>query len=114
MAPEGQAWIDDKTVANPAKPEDYDPTPFRGSGTALLSGVAEGALGLAQSAVGFSKRLISDPAFTADVAPTVNIFREMFPDADKTLNDTYDTIGKQLQDARSYVKPDAGSQGNGG
>lgn len=111
LAPEGQAWIDDKTVANPARPEDYDPTPFQGSGTALLSGVAEGALGLAQSAVGFSKRLISDPAFTADVAPTVNIFREMFPDADKTLNDTYDTIGKQLQDARSYVKPDAGSQG---
>ncbi|VFS64175.1 Uncharacterised protein [Kluyvera cryocrescens] len=35
----------------------------------------------------------------------------MFPDADKSLNDTYDTIGKQLQDARSYVKPDAGSQG---
>ncbi len=111
LAPEGQAWIDDKTVANPARPEDYDPTPFQGFRTALLSGVAEGALGLAQSAVGFSKRLISDPAFTADVAPTVNIFREMFPDADKTLNDTYDTIGKQLQDARSYVKPDAGSQG---
>ena len=43
LAPEGQAWIDDKTVANPARPEDYDPTPFQGSGTALLSGVAEGA-----------------------------------------------------------------------
>lgn len=42
LAPEGQAWIDDKTVANPARPEDYDPTPFQGSGTALLSGVAEG------------------------------------------------------------------------
>ena len=40
LAPEGQAWIDDKTVANPARPEDYDPTPFQGSGTALLSGVA--------------------------------------------------------------------------
>jgi hypothetical protein len=76
-----------------------------------VRGVAEGTLGLAQSAVGFSKRLISDPAFTADVAPTVNIFRVMFPDADKALNDTYDTIGKQLQDARGYVKPDAGSQG---
>jgi hypothetical protein len=73
--------------------------------------VAEGTLGLAQSAVGFSKRLISDPVFTADIAPTVNIFRIMFPDSDKILNSTYDTMGKQLQDAREYVKPDAGSQG---
>ncbi|HIF5919794.1 TPA: hypothetical protein ACX3MJ_005225 [Raoultella ornithinolytica] len=111
LAPEGQAWTDDKTTANPARPEDYDPTFFQGSVAAPVRGVAEGTIGLAQSAVGFSKRLISDPAFTADVAPTVNIFRVMFPDADKTLNDTYDTIGKQLQGARGYVKPDAGSQG---
>lgn len=111
LAPEGQAWTDDKTAANPARPEDYEPTFFQGPIAAPVRGVAEGTLGLAQSAVGFSKRLISDPAFTADVAPTVNIFRVMFPDADKTLNDTYDTIGKQLQDARGYVKPDAGSQG---
>ncbi|MBW7684613.1 hypothetical protein K1J23_16565 [Enterobacter hormaechei] len=111
LAPEGQAWTDDKTAANPARPEDYEPTFFQGSIAAPVRGVAEGTLGLAQSAVGFSKRLISDPAFTADVAPTVNIFRVMFPDADKALNETYDTIGKQLQDARGYVKPDAGSQG---
>ncbi|EGH1311321.1 hypothetical protein ID519_000496 [Escherichia coli] len=111
LAPEGQAWTDDKTASNPARPEDYEPTFFQGSIAAPARGVAEGTLGLAQSAVGFSKRLISDPAFTADVAPTVNIFRVMFPDADKALNDTYDTIGKQLQDARGYVKPDAGSQG---
>lgn len=111
LAPEGQAWTDDKTAANPARPEDYEPTFFQGSIAAPVRGVAEGTLGLAQSAVGFSKRLISDPAFTADVAPTVNIFRVMFPDADKAMNDTYDTIGKQLQDARGYVKPDAGSQG---
>ncbi|ELE6159614.1 hypothetical protein AAEV08_002625 [Salmonella enterica subsp. enterica serovar Muenchen] len=111
LAPEGQAWTDDKTAANPARPEDYEPTFFQGSIAAPVRGVAEGSLGLAQSAVGFSKRLISDPAFTADIAPTVNIFRLMFPDADKALNDTYDTIGKQLQDARGYVKPDAGSQG---
>ncbi|HCL5343548.1 TPA: hypothetical protein N2G31_001474 [Salmonella enterica] len=111
LAPEGQAWTDDKTAANPARPEDYEPTFFQGSIAAPVRGVAEGTLGLAQSAVGFSKRLISDPAFTADVAPTVNIFRVMFPDADKALNDTYDTIGKQLQDAHGYVKPDAGSQG---
>lgn len=111
LAPEGQAWTDDKTAANPARPEDYEPTFFQGSIAAPVRGVAEGTLGLAQSAVGFSKRLISDPAFTADVAPTVNIFRVMFPDADKALNDTYDTIGKKLQDARGYVKPDAGSQG---
>lgn len=111
LAPEGQAWTDDKTASNPARPEDYDPTFFQGSIAAPARGVAEGTIGLAQSAVGFSKRLISDPAFTADVAPTVNIFRVMFPDADKTLNETYDTIGKQLQDARGYVKPDSGSQG---
>ncbi|MDU6963862.1 MAG: hypothetical protein E6365_05415 [Klebsiella aerogenes] len=111
LAPEGQAWTDDKTAANPARPEDYEPTFFQGSIAAPARGVAEGTVGLAQSAVGFSKRLISDPAFTADVAPTVNIFRVMFPDADKALNDTYDTIGRQLQQARGYVKPDAGSQG---
>lgn len=111
LAPEGQAWTDDKTNANPARPEDYEPTFFQGSIAAPVRGVAEGTIGLAQSAVGFSKRLISDPAFTADVAPTVNIFRVMFPDADKSLNDTYDTVGKQLQSARGYVKPDAGSQG---
>lgn len=111
LALEGQAWTDDKTNANPARPEDYEPTFFQGSIAAPARGVAEGTIGLAQSAIGFSKRLISDPAFTADVAPTVNIFRVMFPDADKTLNDTYDTIGKQLQGARGYVKPDAGSQG---
>lgn len=111
LAPEGQAWTDDKTAANPARPEDYDPTFFQGSIEAPVRGLIEGSIGLAQSAVGFSKRLISDPAFTADIAPTVNIFRVMFPDADKALNDTYDTIGKQLQDARGYVKPDAGSQG---
>lgn len=111
LAPEGQAWTDDKTNANPARPEDYEPTFFQGSIAAPVRGVAEGTIGLAQSAVGFSKRLISDPAFTADIAPTVNIFRVMFPDADKSLNDTYDTVGKQLQSARGYVKPDAGSQG---
>lgn len=111
LAPEGQAWADDKTNANPARPEDYEPTFFQGSIAAPVRGVAEGTIGLAQSAVGFSKRLISDPAFTADIAPTVNIFRVMFPDADKSLNDTYDTVGKQLQSARGYVKPDAGSQG---
>ncbi|EQA6157361.1 MULTISPECIES: hypothetical protein [Enterobacter cloacae complex] len=111
LSPEGQAWTDDKAAANPARPEDYEPTFFQGSIAAPVRGVAEGTIGLAQSAVGFSKRLISDPAFTADVAPTVNIFRVMFPDADKALNETYDTIGKQLQDARGYVKPDAGSQG---
>lgn len=25
LAPEGQAWTDDKTAANPARPEDYEP-----------------------------------------------------------------------------------------
>lgn len=29
LAPEGQAWTDDKTTANPARPEDYDPTFFQ-------------------------------------------------------------------------------------
>ncbi|EMX0849500.1 hypothetical protein AAF302_000707 [Pluralibacter gergoviae] len=111
LAPEGQAWTDDKTAANPTRPEDFEPTIFQGSISAPVRGAAEATFGLAQSAVGFSKRLISDPAFTANIAPTVNIFRVMFPDADKALNETYDTIGKQLQDARGYVKPDAGSQG---
>ncbi len=29
LAPEGQAWTDDKAAANPARPEDYEPTFFR-------------------------------------------------------------------------------------
>ncbi|HDP6836770.1 hypothetical protein [Escherichia coli] len=111
LAPEGQAWTDDKTTANPARPEDYDPTFFQGSISAPVRGVAEGTIGLAQSAVGFSKRLISDPAFTDNVAPTINMFRVMFPDADKALNESYDDFGKQLSSAREYIKPEAGSQG---
>lgn len=111
LAPEGQAWTDDKTTANPARAEDYDPTLFQGSLSAYPRGAAEEAIGLGQSAVGLSKRLINDPAFANTLAPTVNMFRVMFPDADKTLNETYDTMGKQLKDAREYVKPDAGSQG---
>lgn len=72
LAPEGQAWIDDKTVANPARPKTTIRLPSR---VQVLHFERRGeGLGLAQSAVGFSKRLISDPAFTADVAPTVNIF----------------------------------------
>lgn len=111
LAPEGQAWADDKTQSNIARAEDYEPTFLQGAGSAIFSGAAEGTIGLAQSAVGFSQRLISDPAFTADIAPTLNIFRAMFPEADESLNDTYQSMGKQLQDARSYVKPDIGSQG---
>jgi len=111
LAPEGQAWADDKTQDKIARPDDYEPTFLQGAGSAIFSGAAEGTIGLAQSAVGFSQRLISDPAFTADIAPTLNIFRAMFPEADESLNDTYQSMGKQLQDARSYVKPDAGSQG---
>lgn len=112
LAPEGQAWADDKTQDKIARPDDYEPTFLQGAGSAIFSGAAEGTIGLAQSAVGFSQRLISDPAFTADIAPTLNIFRAMFPGADESLNDTYQSMGKQLQDARSYVKPDAGSQGS--
>ncbi|RZN40394.1 hypothetical protein FEK48_13140 [Escherichia sp. E2593] len=111
LAPEGQAWTDDKTQANPARPEDYDPTFFQGSASALPRGIAEGATGLAQSAVGFSKRLISDPALADAVAPTVNMFRVMFPDADKQLNESYDSLSDSLKSARAYVKPDPASQG---
>lgn len=111
LSPEGQAWTDNKTTENPARPEDYEPSWYQGSATAIPRGIAEGAIGLGQSSVGFSKRLISDPAFANTLAPTVNMFRVMFPDADKSLNETYDTVGKQLKDAREHVKPDAGSQG---
>lgn len=111
LAPEGQAWTDDKAAESVTRTEDYDPSFLQGSASSLQAGIAEGTVGLAQSAVGFSKRLVSDPAFSSTLAPTVNAFRVMFPDADKTLNETYDTMGKQLKDAREYVKPDAGSQG---
>lgn len=82
-----------------------------GSLSAFIRGAGEGALGQVQSAVGFSKRLISDPAFTDNVAPTINMFRVMFPDADKALNESYDDFGKQLSSAVEYIKPEAGSQG---
>jgi len=111
LAPEGQAWADDKAANNVARPEDYDPGFFQGAISAPLTGVAEGTIGLAQSAVSFSKRLISELAFTEQIAPTVNLFRAMFPDADKQLNEAYDSLGARLKEAREFVKPDAGSQG---
>ncbi|MHB6172129.1 hypothetical protein ACYBMM_15540 [Klebsiella pneumoniae] len=111
LVPEGQAWLDNQAMEKPSRPEDFEPSAFQGSASAFFRGAGEGALGLAQSAVGFSKRLISDPAFTDNVAPTINIFRVMFPDADKALNESYDDFGKQLSSAREYIKPEAGSQG---
>ncbi|MFK5174895.1 hypothetical protein [Klebsiella pneumoniae] len=111
LVPEGQAWLDNQDMEKPSRPEDFEPSAFQGGASAFFRGAGEGALGLAQSAVGFSKRLISDPAFTDNVAPTINMFRVMFPDADKALNESYDYFGKQLSSAREYIKPEAGSQG---
>lgn len=111
LVPEGQAWLDNQAMEKPSLPEDFEPSAFQGGASAFFRGAGEGALGLAQSAVGFSKRLISDPAFTDNVAPTINMFRVMFPDADKALNESYDDFGKQLSSAREYIKPEAGSQG---
>ncbi|HBT3661162.1 TPA: hypothetical protein MBH96_002718 [Klebsiella pneumoniae] len=111
LVPEGQAWLDNQAMENPSRHEDFEPSAFHGGASAFFRGAGEGALGLAQSAVGFSKRLISDPAFTDNVAPTINMFRVMFPDADKALNESYDDFGKQLSSAREYIKPEAGSQG---
>lgn len=111
LIPEGQAWLDNQAMEKPSRPEDFEPSAFHGGASAFFRGAGEGALGLAQSAVGFSKRLISDPAFTDNVAPTINMFRVMFPDADKALNESYDDFGKQLSSAREYIKPEAGSQG---
>lgn len=111
LAPEGQAWLDNQAQEKPSRPEDFDPSAFQGGASAFFRGAGEGTIGLAQSAVGFSKRLISDPAFTDNVAPTINMFRAMFPDADKALNESYDDFGKQLSSARENIKPEAGSQG---
>nr|HDI1733842.1 hypothetical protein [Klebsiella pneumoniae] len=111
LVPEGQAWLDNQAMEKPSRPEDFEPSAFQGGASAFFRGAGEGALGLARSAVGFSKRLISDPAFTDNVAPTINMFRVMFPDADKALNESYDDFGKQLSSAREYIKPEAGSQG---
>lgn len=111
LVPDGLAWLDNQAMEKPSRPEDFEPSAFQGGASAFFRGAGEGALGLAQSAVGFSKRLISDPAFTDNVAPTINMFRVMFPDADKALNESYDDFGKQLSSAREYIKPEAGSQG---
>ncbi len=46
LAPEGRAWTDDKTAANPARPEDYEPTFFQwDQSLPPVRGVAEGTLG---------------------------------------------------------------------
>jgi hypothetical protein len=37
LAPEGQAWADDRADNNPARLEDYEPTLFQGSIAAQLA-----------------------------------------------------------------------------
>jgi hypothetical protein len=111
LAPEGQAWTDDAAKNNPARAEDYDPHFFAGSLSALPRGVAEGTIGLAQTGVATSKKLISDPEYLQQFVPTYGVFKSLFPDADQQLNASYDNASKALSQAQAFVRPDANSQG---
>ncbi|MCC3733713.1 hypothetical protein LLS47_12320 [Rouxiella badensis] len=111
LAPEGQAWTDNLSADNAAKPEDYDPSFFAGSLSALPRGAAEGAIGLGQTITGFGKDIISDQKTMLELAPTYGILKSMFPGAAETLNSAYDTTAKSLEASRQAIKPDSSTQG---
>ncbi|MFS7308018.1 hypothetical protein [Rahnella inusitata] len=111
LAPEGQAWTDNLSADNAAKPEDYDPSFFAGSLSALPRGAAEGTIGLGQTITGFGKDIISDQKTMLELAPTYGILKSMFPGADETLNSAYDTTAKSLEASRQAIKPDSSTQG---
>lgn len=111
LAPEGQGWADNLAEGKAARPEDYDPSFFAGSLSALPRGAAEGTIGLGQTITGFGKQLVSAPETMMQWAPTYGIFKSMFPGADQSLNSAYDGVQKSLESARQSVKPDSSTQG---
>ena len=111
LAPEGQAWTDNLSEGQAAGPDDYSPSFFAGSATALPRGIAEGTIGLGQTVTGFGKQIISDPKTMMEWAPTYGILKSMFPQADEALNSAYDSTAKSMENARQAVKPDPTTQG---
>lgn len=111
LAQEGQAWTDNLSKDNAAKPEDYDPTFFAGSASAFPRGAAEGTIGLGQSITGLGKQLVSDPKTMLEIAPTYGILKAMFPGSDEALNTAYDSTAKSLESSRQAIKPDPNAQG---
>lgn len=100
LAPEGQAWADNQAAEKPARPEDYDPSWYAGTGTAFLRGAAEGGYGLGQTIVQ-----------SASLSPTYSAMRGIIPDVDQVVDDNFNDVQKSLNDARNAVKPAANSQG---
>lgn len=100
LAPEGQAWVNADIENNAAKPEDYDPTWYAGSGSAFFRGAAEGTVGLAQTGVEMAK-----------LSPTYSALRGEFPELDEVVDQNFNALQKSLNDARNAVKPAASSQG---
>lgn len=100
LAPEGQAYANASVENNAAKPEDYDPSWYVGSGSAFFRGAAEGTLGLAQTGVEMAK-----------LSPTYSALREAFPELDESVDQNFNAVQKSLNDARNAVKPAANSQG---
>lgn len=100
LAPEGQAWADNQASEKPARPDDYDPRWYAGSGSAFFRGAAEGT-------VGFGQTLVE----TAKLSPTYSAMRGIIPDVDQVVDDNFNDVQKSLNDARNAVKPAANSQG---
>lgn len=100
LAPEGQAWSNADAESNKAKPEDYDPRWYAGSGSAVFRGIAEGGVGLAQSTVELSK-----------LSPTYVELHAAFPELAAAVDQKFDGLQKSLNDSRLAVKPAPNSQG---
>lgn len=111
LAPEGQAWTDNLSDGKAARPEDYDPTFFAGSLSAFPRGVAEGTVGLGQTALTFANQLVDSQIAAYSPAPNVNLLKLAYPGADQAMNDAYDSTAKSLEAARQYIKPDGTTQG---
>lgn len=111
LAPEGQAWTDNLSGGKAARPEDYDPTFFAGSLSAFPRGVAEGTVGLGQTALTFANQLVDSQIAAYSPAPNVNLLKLAYPGADQAMNDAYDSTAKSLEAARQYIKPDGTTQG---
>ncbi len=100
LAPEGQAWADNQAAEKPARPDDYDPRWYAGSGSAFFRGAGEGAIGLGQTVTELAK-----------LTPTYSALRGDVPELDQVVDKNFSDIQKSLNDARNAIKPEPNSQG---
>lgn len=100
LAPEGQAWADNQAADKPARPDDYDPRWYAGSGSAFFRGAGEGTIGFGQSVAELAK-----------LSPTYSALRGDVPELDQVVDQNFNDIQKSLNDARNTIKPAPNSQG---